>query len=58
MGDSIYVEIDSAPGKWGPCDWVPKFDAAGKLVMPQIGDECLVLNDENNNPWIVCWRNN
>lgn len=37
---------------WGPCRWMPRGDL---ITYPQKGDECIVVFDERNDPWIVAW---
>lgn len=37
--------------RWGPCRWQSR-DAIG---LPKRGDECLVMFDNRNQPWIVAW---
>jgi hypothetical protein len=37
--------------EWGPCMWQPR-DA---VTLPKIGDQCLVLLDNNRQPWVVAW---
>jgi hypothetical protein len=37
--------------EWGPCRWQPR-DA---VTLPKKGDECLVLLDNNRQPWVVTW---
>jgi hypothetical protein len=34
----------------GPCPWGPL-----RSRLPKRGDRCLVLFDDNNEPWIVMW---
>lgn len=36
---------------WGPCRWQSR-DATS---LPAMGDSCLVVFDNQQNPWIVAW---
>jgi hypothetical protein len=48
--DDLYVTVrafDGSQQQWGPCRWLP----FGSL--PQAGDECLVLLDETERPWVL-----
>lgn len=38
--------------RWGPCRWTPRGD---QVTFPQRGDECLIVFDNRNIPWITCW---
>jgi len=49
-GDDLFVTVPSFDGnrvQWGPCPWSPS-DA-----LPTRGDECLVLFDEHEQPWVM-----
>jgi hypothetical protein len=35
----------------GPCRW----QSRDGVSLPTIGDECLVIFDNDNEPWIVAW---
>lgn len=51
--DRIYVIIPGADGsqhRHGPCS----FDPRGEQL-PEKGDDCLVVFDEDGDPWIVSW---
>lgn len=37
--------------EWGPCRWQSR-DAT---TLPAKGDQCLVLFDNNKEPWVVAW---
>jgi hypothetical protein len=37
----------------GPCLWMPR-DA---VSLPAKGDECLVIFDNEREPWVVAWGN-
>ena len=37
--------------QWGPCRWQSR-DA---VSLPARGDACLVIFDNQRNPWIVAW---
>lgn len=53
--DPAFVIIDSFSDehKIGPMPWSPAEQASG--ATPTLGDKCLVLYDENENPYIVAW---
>ena len=51
--DRIYVIIPGADGsqhRHGPCG----FDPRG-VQLPEKGDDCLIVFDEDGDPWIVSW---
>lgn len=51
FSDSLKVHIPSfGPGDWGPCPWTPH---GGTL--PTVGTQCLVVQDENEQWWVVAW---
>lgn len=35
----------------GPCKW----QSRDEVSLPTIGDECLVIFDNTNEPWVVAW---
>lgn len=37
--------------RWGPCRWMPR----DSVSLPQRGDKCLVVFDNQMNPWILAW---
>lgn len=37
--------------QWGPCRWQSR-DA---VSLPRKGDDCLVVFDNKNDPWIIAW---
>jgi hypothetical protein len=48
--DDLTVVIPSFDGgrvEWGPCPWVPA------NALPEDGDPCLVIFDENEAPWVA-----
>lgn len=48
--DDLYVTIigfDGGRQQWGPCPWSPS------TALPERGDDCLVLFDERQTPWVV-----
>jgi hypothetical protein len=51
----LFVTIGSFDGhrqQWGPCRWSPR--PGGDLEgLPARGDDCLVLFDEHEEPWIL-----
>jgi hypothetical protein len=58
ISDPVYVTIPSFDGgrhKHGPCNWTPRVDASGDVLLPSDGDLCLVVEDEEENPWILVW---
>lgn len=66
----VVPELD-LNSKFGPCHWQPRItnqtinvaqgaEAAdnfvvGRLVLPALGDEALVVFDNRRNPWVVMW---
>jgi hypothetical protein len=56
-GDDLYVTVGSFDGhrqRWGPCRWAPRPEPASNL--PQRGDDCLVVFDEHEAPWVLVTR--
>jgi hypothetical protein len=52
-GDELMVTIGSFDGhrsQWGPCVWSPA------NALPQRGDDCLVLFDEDETPWVLAFE--
>lgn len=50
LDDELHVTIPAFDGGrqlWGPCSWSPSSS------MPKRGDECLVLFDERETPWVM-----
>lgn len=43
-------DIDNRFVTHGPCKWQPRGD-----LMPTEDDECVVIFDENGEPWIAVW---
>lgn len=46
----LHVTIETFDGsrqRWGPCRWAPGSS------LPQRGDECLVVFDERETPWVI-----
>ena len=37
--------------EWGPCKW----QSRDEFTLPNKGDSCLVILDNNEEPWIVAW---
>jgi hypothetical protein len=55
--DDLFVTIGSFDGhrqQWGPCRWAPRPEPASNL--PQRGDDCLVIFDEHEAPWVLVTR--
>lgn len=54
LSDTVYVVLPSFDTnlKWGPCKWMPR---GNTIDLPNRGDECLVVFDETQTPWIVAW---
>lgn len=49
----VYVTIESFDGgenRHGPCRWMPRL-----ISGPAVGDEALVVFDEQGDPWVVAW---
>lgn len=62
--DDLFVTIGSFDGhrqQWGPCVWAPRIaDVPGApptlaIHFPVRGDDCLVVFDEDELPWVVMW---
>lgn len=53
MNDTIYVLITAFDDthRFGPCRWMPR-DA---VQLPLRGDECLVVFDEKDIPYVIMW---
>ena len=50
LDDELYVTIagfDGGRQLWGPCAWSPS------TTLPKRGEECLVLFDERETPWVM-----
>lgn len=61
----------SADNLWGPCRWEPRIHEVtvnvaegvetahnvlvGRILLPVVGNECLVALDNRRDPWIVRW---
>ena len=48
--DELYVTIEAFDGsrvQWGPCPWSPA------SALPERGDDCLVMFDEQDTPWVM-----
>lgn len=56
---SLYVRILSfSAQKWGPCPFAPRVQVSGgsvQMILPAVGDPCLVALDEDGQPWVVLW---
>lgn len=48
---SVILPAASTERHYGPCDWL----AGHGTTLPQEGDECVVVFDEQNHPTIVWW---
>lgn len=50
--DRVTVTIDSIGDDiaYGPCAWNSRGDA-----IPNKGDHALIVFDDFNEPWVVCW---
>lgn len=59
IGDLLLIIIpsfgdsDSSDLTWGPCSWAPEW---GAVTLPQKGDPCLVMFDDQRVPWVIRWR--
>ena len=53
MDDLLSVVIDGLDGhlRWTDCHWQPK----DNITLPQRGDKCVVIMDDNGELWIVSW---
>jgi hypothetical protein len=48
--DELHVVVETFDGErqqWGPCPWAPA------SALPEVGDECLVIFDERETPWVM-----
>lgn len=36
---------------WGPCFW----QARDAVTLPVKGDKCLIIFDEQRQPWVIAW---
>jgi len=55
VDDDVYVTVAAFDGnrqQWGPCEWAPR-TADG---LPKRGDDCVVLFDERDTPFVVTTR--
>lgn len=48
--------VDGGVNRFGPASWMPRVDDAGETVYPTRGDACLVMFDDDGDPWVVAWR--
>lgn len=53
FSDKLMITIpDLDPSlRLGPCSWMPR-DA---VSLPSKGDDCLVILDNDREPWVVAW---
>jgi len=53
MSSDVWVTIpDLDPDtRVGPCHW----QSRNNIDLPDRGDTCLVIFDNDNQPWVVCW---
>jgi hypothetical protein len=48
--DELHVTVTTFDGdrqQWGPCPWAPS------TALPEVGDDCLVIFDEQETPWVM-----
>jgi len=48
--DELHVVVETFDGErqqWGPCPWAPS------TALPEVGDDCLVIFDERETPWVM-----
>lgn len=53
LTDEVFVlipGIDNSQYQHGPCRWMPR-----DTDYPTAGDVCLVIFDDDANPWIAAW---
>lgn len=58
VSDTAFVRLESIDGgvtDYGPCGWVPRVDDLGNPVYPLAGNVCLLIFDDDDNPWIPVW---
>lgn len=51
--ERVYVTVEAFDGgenRHGPCAWTPR-----GALLPEAGDEALVVFDEQGDPWVVAW---
>lgn len=46
----VIEDIDNEFHTYGPCEWIPRGSD-----MPVAGDSCVVVFDNQGQPWIACW---
>lgn len=67
----VTLDSFEAPYQFGPCMWQPRVQpqtvnvaespeaahniTVAQLVLPARGNRCLVVFDENEQPWILVW---
>lgn len=49
-GILVLIEAFDAPRSFGPAPWVAHLNA-----VPERGDECLVVVDDEGEPWVMVW---
>lgn len=68
----VTVSAFSSDYRFGPCRWMPRVEpqtvnvaespeaahniTVPHLVLPTRGDQCLVIFDESQQPWIAVWE--
>lgn len=53
LSDKVRVVIEDIDNEFhthGPCEWLPRGSD-----MPIVGDSCVVVFDNQGQPWIACW---
>lgn len=51
-GSDVFVDIPSLGITEGPCKWEPR-PTDGGVILPQAGDEALLIFDDRNQAWIL-----
>lgn len=56
--DTLYVTIPAFDGGeqlHGPCDWEPRISDTGNALLPAQGVPCAVLDDEEQDLYVIYW---
>lgn len=47
--------VDTGLVQHGPAAWIPRINDAGDPVYPEAGNICLLVFDDDDQPWVAVW---